>query len=144
MNTTILQFVAICWWSTYRTETCSCILYIATNWNIVVFMTVCIYRVIRNDCRGFNNCHLVLQMQTHVIYFYGVRSRIRFMFLLFLQVSRNWRYESEPPLKPSPLTCYRQFGTNSTIVLMFVESQRVHIQSTCKVCNKYLECCSIK
>jgi len=38
-------------------------------------------------------------------------------------VSRNWRYESEPSLKPSPLTC----GTNSIIVLMFVESQRVHI-----------------
>ena len=55
-------------------------------------------------------------------------------------VSRNWRYESEPPLKPSPLTC----GTNSIIVLMFVESQRVHIQSTCKVCNKNLECCSMK
>jgi len=30
------------------------------------------------------------------------------------------------------------------IVLMFVESQRVHIQSTCKVCNKNLECFSIK
>jgi len=29
-------------------------------------------------------------------------------------------------------------------VLMFVESQRVHIQSTYKVCNKNLECCSIK
>ena len=28
-----------------RTETCSCILYIATNWNIVVFMTVCIQNV---------------------------------------------------------------------------------------------------
>jgi len=36
-------------------------------------------------------------------------------------------HESEPPLKPSPLTCYKQFGTNSIIVLMFVESQRVHI-----------------
>ena len=30
------------------------------------------------------------------------------------------------------------------IVLMFVESQRLHIQSTCKVCSKNLECCSIK
>ena len=49
-------------------------------------------------------CHLVLQMQPHVISFYGVTSRIRFMFLLFPQVSRNWGYESEPPLKPSPLT----------------------------------------
>ena len=72
-------------------------------------------------------CRHLLQMQHHVIYFYGVTSRIRFMFLLFPQVSRNWRYESEPPLKPSPLKCYKQFGTNSIIVLMFVESQRVHI-----------------
>jgi len=46
---------------------------------------------------------------------------------LYVQISRNWRYESEPPLKPSRLTCYRQFGTNSIMVLMFVESQRVHI-----------------
>jgi len=69
--------------------------------------------------------HLVLQMQPRVISFCG--SRFRFMFLFFPQVSRNWRYESEPPLKPSPLTCYKQFGTNSIIVLMFVESQRVHI-----------------
>ena len=59
--------------------------------------------------------------------FYGVTSRIRLMFILFPQVSRNRRYETEPPLKPSPLTCYKQFGANSIIVLMFVESQRVHI-----------------
>jgi len=77
--------------------------------------------------RCYSPGHLVLQMQPHVISFYGVRSRIRFMFFLFPQVSGNWRYESEPPLKPSPLTCYKQFGTNSIIVLMFVESQRVHI-----------------
>ena len=31
------------------------------------------------------------------------------------------------PMKPSPLTCYKPFGTNSIIVLMFVELQRVHI-----------------
>ena len=43
-------------------------------------------------------------MYPHVISFYGFTSRIRFMFLLVPQVSRNWRYESEPPLKPSPLT----------------------------------------
>jgi len=35
---------------------------------------------------------------------------------------------------------YKQFGTNWIIVLMFVESQRVHIWSTCKVRNKILEC----
>ena len=34
-------------------------------------------------------CHLVLQMQPHAISLYGVMSRIRFMFLLFPQVSQN-------------------------------------------------------
>ena len=33
--------------------------------------------------------HSTLQMQPHVISFYGVTLRIRFMFLLFPQVSRN-------------------------------------------------------
>jgi hypothetical protein len=47
-------------------------------------------------------------MQLHVISFYGVTSRIMFMFLLFPQVSRNLRYESQPPLKPSPQTCYKR------------------------------------
>jgi hypothetical protein len=42
-------------------------------------------------------------------------------------VSRHWWYESELPLKPSPLTRYKQFGTNSIIAPMFVQSQRVHI-----------------
>jgi len=35
--------------------------------------------------------HLVLQLQLHVIYFFGATSKIGFMFLLFPQVSRNWR-----------------------------------------------------
>ena len=39
---------------------------------------------------------------------------------------------------------YKQFGTNWIIVLMFVESQMVHIQSTCRVCNRNWECCSIE
>jgi hypothetical protein len=80
-----------------------------TFWLFVSFPYIYIYiyiymGVIQNDCRGFNNLiircyspgHLVLQMQPHVI--------------SFPQVSRNWRYESEPPLKPSPLTCYKQCG----------------------------------
>ena len=58
------------------------------------------HRVSRSDCRGFNNSHLILQMQSRVISFYGVTSRIRFTFLLFPQISQTWRYESEPPLKP--------------------------------------------
>jgi len=75
----------------------------------------------QNDCRGFNNLsytiHLVLQMQHPSDFFYGVTSRIRFMFLLFPT--------SIPELKV--VTCYKQYGTNSIIMLMFVESQTVHI-----------------
>jgi len=54
-----------------------------------VFIDTTIYRVFRNDCRGLTTCHLVLQMQPHMISFYGVTLRIRFMFLLFPQVPRN-------------------------------------------------------
>jgi len=35
-------------------ETCSCILYIATNCNIIVFMTVCIYRYINTTALYLN------------------------------------------------------------------------------------------
>ena len=60
------------------------------NLNAVKVKPVSIkYWLIRNNCRGFNNCHLILQMQSHVISFYGVTSRIGFMFLLFPQISRN-------------------------------------------------------
>jgi len=38
--------------------------------------------------RVLTTCHLVLQLQLHVISFYGVTSKIRFMFLLFPQISR--------------------------------------------------------
>ena len=55
------------------------------------------------------------------VFFYDVRYAVVIHFSAWSAV-----YESEPPLKPSPLTCYKQFGTNSIIVLMFVESQRVH------------------
>jgi len=56
-----------------------------------------------------------------IVFFYDVRCAV------VMHFSRNWRYESEPPLKPSLLTCYKQFGTNSIFVLMFVESQSVHM-----------------
>jgi hypothetical protein len=44
-------------------------------------------------------------------------------------------WSGEPPLKPSPLTCYKQFGTNSIIVLMFVELQSLTflLQPECKL-----------
>ena len=50
---------------------------------VYIYIYIYIYSVIRNNCQGFNNCHLVLQMQPHVISFYGVTSRIGFTFLFF-------------------------------------------------------------
>ena len=82
-------------------------------------------------------CHTQYTWDSNICNFLFNRTTLQvFVTYLFLQVSRNWRYESEPPLKPSQPTCYRQFGTNSIIMLMSVESQIVHIYSTCKVCNK--------
>ena len=49
-------------------------------------------------------------------------------------VSRNWRHESEPPLKPSQLTC----GTNLIIVLRFVKSQRTPVRYVTKPWNVVL------
>ena len=100
-------------WQPHKTKKCK------LKWLIIK-----LYKVIKNDCWGHTQ---YTPDATPCDSFHGVMSRIRFMFLLFPQVSRNWRYESEQPSKPSTLTCYRQFGTNSIIMLMFVESQRVHI-----------------
>jgi len=105
------------------------------------------YRIIRNDCRG-----TIVQRQFSTKFGKQPPSdnSIRRWYAQFQETGcmcipeLKVLYKSEPPLKPSPLTCYKQFGTNSIIVLMFVELQRVHIQSTCKICNKNLECCSIK
>jgi len=47
--------------------------------------------------------------------------------MYFSAWSAVYKDGGEPPLKPSPLTCYKQFGTNWIIVLMSVESQRVLI-----------------
>ena len=73
------------------------------------------YRVIQNECRGFNNLsytiRLVLQMQPHVISFYGGYVKD--------QVYVPPLSASIPKLKV--VTCYKQFGTNSIILLMFVE-----------------------
>jgi len=88
--------------------------------------------------RCYSPGHVVLQMQPHMIPFYGVTSRIRFMFLLFPQVYRNWSYESEPPVKPSPLTCYKQSGTNSIIYSFKYGVIIGNKTETCKVfsCSK--------
>jgi len=34
------------------------------------------------------------------------------------------------------ISCYREYEANSIIVLMFVESKKIHIQSNSKICNK--------
>ena len=53
------------------------------------------------------------------VFFYDVRCAV---------VMHFYRLErSLLRLTPSPLTCYKQFGTNSNIALMFVESQMVDI-----------------
>jgi len=73
-----------------------------------------INRIIQNNCRGVNNLS------------YDATPCDFFL----------WGYVKDqvyvPPLPASILelkvvTCYKQFGMNSIIVLMFVESQRVHI-----------------
>jgi len=58
------------------------------------------------------------------VFFYDVRCAVVMHFSAWSAVYQDG---GELPLKPSPLTCYKQFGTNSIIVFMFVESQRVHI-----------------
>jgi len=103
--------------------------------------TIQLYRVIRNDCRGFNN--LVLQMQPHVISFYGVTSRIRFMFLVFPA--------SIPELKVRIRTATETIITDIRTVWNELDyrvfvcriTRGAHIES-CRACNKNLECCSIK
>jgi UDP-glucose 4-epimerase len=57
-------------------------------------------------------------------FFYDVRCAVVMHFSAWSAVYQDG---GEPPLKPSPPTYYIQFGTNSIIVLMFVESQRMHI-----------------
>ena len=94
------------------------------------------YSVIRNDCRGFNNLPPPSPDATPCDFFlWGyVKDQV---YVLPLPTSiPELKVRIRTATEPSPLTCYKQFGTNSIIVLMFVESQRVHIQSTCKVCNK--------
>jgi len=72
---------------------------------------------------------LVLQMQPHVISFYGFISRIRFMFLLFPHVSRNWRL---------------LHATNSRNELDYrVDVYRI-TKGNFKACNKNVECFSIQ
>ena len=56
-------------------------------------------------------CHLVLQMQPHVISFFGVTSRIRFKFLLFPQVSSARILQRSTP-QPLPTTSSRTRTTH--------------------------------
>ena len=80
-------------------------------------MHIYINRVIRNDCRGFNNCPLRSPDATicDLILWGYVKDQV---YVLPLPASIT---------ELKAVTCYKQFGTNSIIVLMFVESQMVHI-----------------
>ena len=77
----------------------------------IVFYYI-LYRVIQNDCRGFNNpsytIHLryeyvVAPMDQEIlkVFFYDVRCAVVMHFSACSAV-----YKSEPPLEPSPLTRY--------------------------------------
>ena len=66
-----------------------------------------LFEMIGGVIRCYSPGHLVLQMQPHVISFYRVTSRIRFMFLLFRQVSRNWRLlRATNSLERTRLSCW--------------------------------------
>ena len=93
------------------------------------------YRVIKNDFRGFNNLsytkdlreeYVVAPMDQEIlkVFFYDERCAVVMHFSAWSAVYYDG---GKPPLKPSPLTCYKQFGMNLIIVLMFVKSQRVNI-----------------
>jgi hypothetical protein len=79
------------------------------------------YRVIRNDCQNFNNLSYTIHLRQEYV-----------VALMDQEISIS-----------TNTSIYHKDGMNLIIVLMFVESQRVHIYSTSKVCNKNLECCSI-
>jgi len=56
--------------------------------------------------------------QEVLVFFYDVKCAIVMHFSIWSAVYCD---------NGEPLTCYKQFGTNSIFVLMFVGSQRVHI-----------------
>jgi len=64
-----------------------------------------------------------MDQETLKVFLYDVRCTVVIHFSAWSAVYQDG---GEPPLKPWALKCYKQFGTNSIIVLMFVESQRVH------------------
>jgi len=58
------------------------------------------------------------------VFFYDVQCAVVMYFSAWSAVYLDG---GKPLMKSSPLTCYKQFGTNSIIVLTFVESQMVHM-----------------
>jgi len=58
------------------------------------------------------------------VFFYDVRCAVVMHFSAWSAVYQDG---GERQCEGYILTCYKQFGTNSIFVLMFVESQRVHI-----------------
>jgi len=80
-------------------------------------------------------CHAQYTWDRSICIFYLIDQHSKFCYIPYrcsVCSSSSRKYPATEgttlnPLKPSPLTYYRQFGTKSISVLMFVESQRVHI-----------------
>jgi len=77
--------------------------------------------------RCYSPDHLVLYLQPHVISFYGVTSRIRFMFVLFPASIPELKVRIRTAIETITADMLQTVWNDSIIVLMFVESQRVHI-----------------
>jgi len=86
-----------------------------------------LYRVIRNDCRGFNNLPPRSPDATPCAFFlWGYVKHQVYVPPLTASIP-EMKVRIRTATETSPRTCYKQFGMNSIIVLMFVESQRVRI-----------------
>jgi len=59
--------------------------------------------------------HSTLQMQPHVISFYGVTSRIRFMFLLFPELKVRIRTTSETITTDMPQTVWNELDYHADV-----------------------------
>jgi len=117
MNSFVASIVTILWEENVQTIT------------FVVWRYVCIYKwlikmIVRIQMPNGNSAPNSGNNHNLTIAFEGGMQRFKRQSAFVFQ---NETYESEPPLNPSPLIFYKQFGTNSIIVLMFVDSQRVHI-----------------
>jgi len=120
----------------YRAETCSCILYIATNFNIVVFMTVSIYRYIHTTALYYwrKPCCILSLCDSPASEFYVPTFRNAVCSICIRGVSRKnssclhvWRGKSRSVLKRRHIK-FRRRG--------ITQKKEYSIQNTAKVRNQ--------